>query len=108
MVGAGRFVLACLLGAGAAGLASPRPVHAAGCEAILGKWIWFTGGVVSINTSAEVAKVGRGRHEGQSRADAPHVARDDEDDALELLHALLGRERHRAGRGELQVSAMVR
>jgi len=38
-----------LLGAGAAGLASPGPVHAAGCEAILGKWIWFTGGVVTIN-----------------------------------------------------------
>jgi hypothetical protein len=46
MVGAGHFVLACLLGAGAGSLASPRPVHAAGCEAILGKWIWFTGGVV--------------------------------------------------------------
>ena len=47
MVRARRFVLACLLGAG--GLAAPAPVHAAGCEAILGKWTWFTGGVVSIN-----------------------------------------------------------
>lgn len=49
MVGARRFALACLLGAGAAGLTSASPVHAAGCEAILGKWTWFTGGVVSIN-----------------------------------------------------------
>ena len=47
MVRARRFVLACLLGAG--GLAAPAPVRAAGCEAILGKWTWFTGGVVSIN-----------------------------------------------------------
>lgn len=49
MVGARRFVLACLLGAGAAGLVSPGTAHAAGCEAVLGRWIWFTGRVVSIN-----------------------------------------------------------
>jgi len=54
MAGARRFVLACLLGAGAAGLASPSLVHAAGCEAILGKWIWFTGGVVSINADGTI------------------------------------------------------
>jgi hypothetical protein len=48
MIGARRVVLACLLGAAAAGIA-PSPARAAGCEAILGKWIWFTGGVVSIN-----------------------------------------------------------
>jgi hypothetical protein len=54
MVGARRFVLACLLGAGAAGLAAPRSVHAAGCEAILGKWTWFTGGVVSINADGTI------------------------------------------------------
>jgi hypothetical protein len=42
-------------------------VYAAGCEAILGKWFWFTGGVVS---------------------------------------RLLARERHRADRGELQVSGV--
>ena len=52
MARARRFALACLFCAGAAGLASPSPVHAAGCEAIGGKWIWFTGGVVSINADA--------------------------------------------------------
>jgi hypothetical protein len=54
MVGPRRFVLACLLGAGVAGLASPSPVHAAGCEAILGKWTWFTGGAVSINADGTI------------------------------------------------------
>ena len=48
MARAGVFVLACLLGAGAVGLA-PAPADAAGCDAIVGKWIWFTGGTVSIN-----------------------------------------------------------
>ena len=54
MVGARRFVLACLLGVGAAGLASPGSVHAAGCEAILGRWTWFTGGLVSINADGTI------------------------------------------------------
>jgi hypothetical protein len=53
MIGAGRIVLACLLGAAAAGIA-PSPVHAAGCEAVLGKWIWFTGGMVSINADGTI------------------------------------------------------
>ena len=48
MARAGAFVLACWLGAGAVGLA-PAPADAAGCDAIVGKWIWFTGGTVSIN-----------------------------------------------------------
>lgn len=52
MVRARHFVLAWLLGA--AGLATPSPVHAAGCEAILGKWTWFTGGVVSINADGTI------------------------------------------------------
>ena len=53
MIGAGRIVLACLLGAAAVGIA-PSPARAAGCEAILGKWIWFTGGVVSINADGTI------------------------------------------------------
>jgi hypothetical protein len=53
MIGAGRIVLACLLGATAVGIA-PSPARAAGCEAILGKWIWFTGGVVSINADGTI------------------------------------------------------
>src|SRR6266545_4625291 len=53
MIGARRIVLACLLGAAAAGIA-PSPVHAAGCEAVVGKWNWFTGGVVSINADGTI------------------------------------------------------
>ena len=46
--------MACLFCAGAAGLASPSPVQAAGCEAIGGKWIWLTGGLVSINADGTI------------------------------------------------------
>jgi hypothetical protein len=48
-------VVACLLAAVAAGPVSPPPAHAAGCEAVVGKWIWFTGGVVSINADGTMA-----------------------------------------------------
>jgi hypothetical protein len=54
MARAGAFVLACVLGAGAVGLA-PAPADAAGCDAIVGKWIWFTGGTVSINADGTMA-----------------------------------------------------
>jgi hypothetical protein len=49
------FALAGLLGAAPAGLAAPAPAHAAGCDAIVGTWIWFTGGVVSINADGTMA-----------------------------------------------------
>jgi len=34
---------------GAAGAFLPHPAHAASCDAILGKWDWFTKGVVTFN-----------------------------------------------------------
>ena len=44
-------VLGLLVGAGA-----PAPAGAAApCEALVGKWKWFTGGVVSINPDGTIA-----------------------------------------------------
>jgi len=36
-------------------LSLPPRAHAASCEAIIGKWHWFTGGVVTINADGTMA-----------------------------------------------------
>lgn len=43
-----------LLVAGLAGTGLPRGTEAATCDAIVGRWAWFTGGLVSINADGTV------------------------------------------------------
>lgn len=43
-----------LLVAGLAGAGLPRGAEAATCDALVGKWAWFTGGVVSINADGTI------------------------------------------------------
>ena len=104
MAGARRFVLACVLGRGSGRSCLAGAGCAAGCEAILGKSIRFTGGPWSMPPRAAASG-----SETASPADLNaerHVARADEDDAPELLHRLLARERSRADRGELHASGV--
>ena len=43
-----------LLVAGLAGAGIPRTAEAATCDALVGRWAWFTGGVVSINADGTI------------------------------------------------------
>jgi hypothetical protein len=43
-----------LLVAGLVGAGLPRDTEAATCDALVGKWAWFTGGVVSINADGTI------------------------------------------------------